>query len=128
MPLIDYRWVREQVSMEKVLELIGYEEVKGTHVQRYGPCPLKCSDRGRCCSFNLPRKIWRCHNCGSGGNHLDLFCRVYSLDVYTGALSLLALSQIEIPWKEFAEALSRSFPTVDYRDWVNKVKGGSPDA
>lgn len=107
---VDFKALRQQVPLVEVLEIIGYDFLLGTGNQRYGRCPLGCSPLARCCSFNLARNLWLCHECGSGGNQLDLFCRVYQLPLLEGARALQAIAQVDLPFREFCRALRNAFP------------------
>jgi len=98
MPLVDFRLVRELISMEEVLCLIEYPSWVGRWPQFKGRCPLRCSNRKHCCSINLEKRIWNCHRCKQGGNHLDLYARVKGLPIHAAAIELCNRTGRSVPW------------------------------
>ena len=106
-PGIDFAYLREQVTMEQVLEHLGaFAGMGGRGRQRRGPCPVHgtAGDGGRAFSVNLDKNIFQCFHAGCGlkGNVLDLWAAVHRLPIYEAALHLagtfhLALSREEEP-------------------------------
>ena len=78
---IDFRRLRGQVTMERVLDEIGYlTSMRGAGPQRRGPCPLHDAphERHRSFSVHLSKGVFRCFHpqCQAQGNVLDLWnCR-----------------------------------------------------
>ena len=101
-PGIDFRAVREQISMAEVLALIGFEPQTASASGLRGPCPIHRSQtpRSRSFSVHVGRKVYRCFRCGSAGNHLDLYAAVTQQGVYQAALDLCAKLHLPIPWLE----------------------------
>ena len=99
MPCLDYGRIREAISLQRVLELIGYRWLRKNGTQHCGRCPLQCGVRPRACSFYLKRNLWYCHKCSRGGNQLDLFAAVYRLSLYPAAVKLCAMAGIDPPLK-----------------------------
>ena len=98
MPLIDYREVRRNVPLRRVLEILGFtrlREVRGTF---RGYCPLGCAFRPNSATFDFGRNIWFCHRCKAGGNQLDLFMRVRELTLYEAAVCLCISAGQPVPW------------------------------
>jgi DNA primase len=100
MPGIDYSRVRGQVSLERVLQLIGFLPVKtdGQHVR--GPCPIHGSTNPNSRSFSadLRKNAWQCFQCGAKGNQLDLWAAVNHGNLYQAAISLCEQAHVQIPW------------------------------
>ncbi len=98
MPLINYAEVRQRISLERVLFLLGYNSLRKQGGHHYGRCPLGCSSDRRVCSFDLERGLWRCHKCQEGGNQLDLYAHRKSAYLYSAALLLCEAAGIPVPW------------------------------
>jgi len=90
MPGIDYRQLRQLVSMSEVLELIGFRATSRRGSQVRGVCPIPdCpSTSGRDFSVHLNRQVYRCFACQSHGNALDLWAAVRRLPLYSAAIAL----------------------------------------
>ena len=97
--LIDYRAVRRQIPMQRVLDLIGYRALYRRGHQLRGPCPLHVTDRShpRCFSVDLSSGLFRCFSCGAHGNQLDLWAQLHNLRVYAAAADLCAHAVVRIP-------------------------------
>lgn len=92
---IDFRRLRNQVTMERVLEELGYlASLHGSGPQRRGPCPLhgKPHERHRSFSVHLQKGLFRCFHpeCRAQGNVLDLWSRHTGLPLYEAAVDLAA--------------------------------------
>lgn len=87
---IDFRALREMVSIGQVLELVGWVPVARSGPQARGPCPIHKSSRERSRSFsaNLERDLFQCFGCDAKGNQLDLWMAVTGLNVYDAARDL----------------------------------------
>jgi DNA primase len=90
MPGIDYRELRQRVSMIEVLSLIGFEATWRRGSQLRGPCPIPgcCSSSRRAFSVHRTRQVYRCFACGSHGNPLDLWAAVHRLPLHRAAVHL----------------------------------------
>lgn len=101
MPGIDFAELRAQISMEDVLNLIGFiaRETSGDQVR--GSCPLHHSETRSTRSFsaNLSRGIFRCFKCNASGNQLDLYASVTGLRLFEAAVLLRELLDHENPRK-----------------------------
>ena len=92
-PRVDYAYLRQQISMEQVLEHLGLlSQLRGGGQQRRGPCPVH-SHAGavdRTFSVNLNKNMFRCFHaeCAVQGNALDLWGAVHRLPLYEAALHL----------------------------------------
>lgn len=89
-PQIDFARLREEVSIEQVLELLGWTPVTRSGPQLRGPCPVHRSenDRSRSFSAHLEKNAYRCFGCGAEGNQLDLAAAAFDLPLYTAAREL----------------------------------------
>jgi len=89
---IDYAYLRQQVTMERVLSHIGFlDRMRGKGPERRGPCPLHGSDsaKGRSFSVNLRKNVYKCfHPDGSQGNVLDFWQSLQNLPLYDAAKHL----------------------------------------
>jgi DNA primase len=87
---IDFKALREMVSIRQVLELVGWVPVARNGPQARGPCPIHKSSRERSRSFsvNLEKNLFQCFGCGEKGNQLDLWMAVTGLSVYDAARDL----------------------------------------
>ena len=93
-PCVDFAEVRKHVSMEQVLQRLGWLDRLRGGAQRRGPCPVHDRDggheRGRSFSVNLPRGVFRCFHpqCRAQGNALDLWAAVHALPIRDAARQL----------------------------------------
>jgi DNA primase len=97
--LIDYRALRAQVSMQRVLELIGYRATSRHGHQLRGACPLQTPEcpNPRCFSVALNKGVFRCFTCGAQGNQLDLWARLRRLPLHEAAIDLCRHAKVRIP-------------------------------
>jgi transposase len=98
---IDYAALRSQISMEQVLAQLGcLTRLKGSGVQRRGPCPIHAAAdaRQRSFSVNLQKKVFHCFHppCGAHGNVLDLWAAVHRLPLYEAARHLADTLQVPL--------------------------------
>ena len=92
-PKVDYAFLRQQVTMEQVLEHLGLmKELRGRGDQRRGPCPVHSQpgDAKRTFSVHLGKNACQCFHadCGIKGNVLDLWAAIHRLPLYDAALNL----------------------------------------
>lgn len=90
---VDFAFLREQVSMQQVLEHLGLlGSLRGRGLQRRGACPIhgKSSDPQRTFSVHLGKNIFQCFHadCGAQGNVLDFWAALQRLPLYEAALHL----------------------------------------
>jgi DNA primase len=100
MPGIDFNRVRAEVTMEQVLNLLGFQPSRRSGVQWYGDCPLHESTSGCCRSFSVNVAIDRyyCHHCRSHGNQLELWAAAMKLPLHQAAIDLCHRLGRDIPW------------------------------
>jgi len=98
MPSIDYRRLRETISMRQVLELLGFEPTWRRGHQLRGICPLPaCTSQNREFSVNVDRALFRCFDCGARGNQLDLWVQAHQLTLHQAAKHLCERTNTSIP-------------------------------
>jgi DNA primase len=99
-PGVDFERVRTEITMEQVLNLLGFQPADRTGVQWYGSCPLheSASKRRRSFSVNVAIGRYCCHRCHSHGNQLDLWAAATKLPLHQAALDLCRRLGREIPW------------------------------
>lgn len=100
MPGIDFQAVRSMVSMQQVLELLGFVPTTIRGQQAHGVCPVRgCRNRRRRpFSVNLEQHNYRCFQCGSQGNQLDLWAAATKQQLFQAAVDLCHQKNIEVPW------------------------------
>ncbi|WP_288027441.1 IS110 family transposase [Arthrobacter sp.] len=94
-PRLDYAFLRQQVTLEQVLRHLGlFEQLRGSGVQRRGPCPLHAHPTGRAPTFSvhLGKNVFQCFHadCAAHGNVLDFWAALHRLPLYEAALDLAA--------------------------------------
>ncbi len=88
---LDYRAIRQSISIVDVLELIEYRLRVIRADQGRGPCPFCAATTkqdSRCFSVNLRRNIFRCFSCQTSGNALDLWAKLARLPMHQATLEL----------------------------------------
>lgn len=93
-PHLDLRWLKQKVSIEQVLSHCGAIELltrKGNRL--VGPCPLHGGDNPRAFVVDLEKSCWYCFTrCATGGDIVELVCRLGSFDVREAATYLASLA------------------------------------
>jgi len=99
MPGVDFRAVRQAVSMQEVLDLIGFVAQVRTADTLRGACPVhrSRSPRSRSFAVHLRRNMYHCFRCGAAGNQLDLYAAVTRQGVYDAAVDLCAKLHRDVP-------------------------------
>jgi len=100
MPGIDFHRLRREITMEQVLDLLGFQPSHRTHHQWYGSCPLHDATAGRRRSFSVNVAIGRyyCHQCHSQGNQLELWAAAAKLPLHPATIGLCRALGLEVPW------------------------------
>jgi DNA primase len=75
MSFINYSYVRSQVSISQVLDLLDFHAAQSHGDQRRGPCPIhkSHSPKSTSLSVSLRKNAYQCFVCKSAGNQLDLW-------------------------------------------------------
>jgi DNA primase len=100
MPGVDFGQLRDEITMNQVLDLLAFVPTGRSGSQWYGSCPLHKSStkRSRCFSVNLTLGRYFCHRCQSHGNHLDLWAAATNLPLHRAAIDLCQRLGRDIPW------------------------------
>ena len=99
MPGINFDRLRADITMQQVLQLLGFESTRGRGDQWYGRCPLRdCPPCRRPC-FSVNVAIGR-HYCHRHGHQLELWAAASGLSLHPAALDLCAALGREVPWTE----------------------------
>jgi len=96
---VDFAFVRQQVTMEQVLDHLGLVDcLRGRGSQRRGTCPIHCQAGKTKPTFsvNLSKKAFQCFHaqCAAKGNVLDLWALMHRLPLYEAALHLCTTFQL----------------------------------
>ena len=102
MPGIDFDRVRTEITMEQVLDLLGFHPSRRSGAQWYGVCPLheSVSESGhrRSFSVNVAMGRYYCHGCRSHGNPLELWAAATKQPLHRAAMDLCRRLGRDIPW------------------------------
>jgi len=102
MPGIDFHMLRQEITMQQVLDLIGFQPTGRHGSQLRGPCPVHGSSslRSRSLSVNLAVGRYHCHKCGSQGNPLELWAAIKHTSLYNASIDLCRALGRDVPWVE----------------------------
>ena len=97
MPGIDYAALRTCVTMEDVLQLVGFHarQRKGSRLR--GRCPFGCSDSPRDFVANMAIHRYRCFGCGRCGDQFKLWASIQGQPLHPAVLDLCQRLGIDPP-------------------------------
>lgn len=97
MPSLDFRAVRQAVSISQVLNIVGFVAAEQSGDQVRGACPVhgSTSPDSRSFSAYLRTNTFQCFKCGAKGNQLDLYVGVTRLPIHEAALQLCEQAGID---------------------------------
>ena len=100
MPGVDFNELRNQITMEQVLNQLGFEPASRSGDQLRGPCPVHGSSSAASRSFSVNLRTGRyfCHKCQSQGNQLELWASARRFSIYEAAVDLCRALGHEVPW------------------------------
>ena len=100
MPGVDFDRIRREITMEQVLNLLGFAPSSRSGVQWSGSCPLHESRSGNRRSFSANVALGRyfCHGCRSHGNALELWAAATKRPLYEAAIDLCHRLGHDVPW------------------------------
>ena len=100
MPGVDFDRIRREITMEPVLNLLGFAPTRRSGVQWSGSCPLHESRSGRRRSFsvNVARGRDDCHGCRSHGNQLERWAAATKQPLHRAAIDLCHRLGCDVPW------------------------------
>ncbi|MFH1108042.1 MAG: CHC2 zinc finger domain-containing protein [Planctomycetota bacterium] len=90
MPGVDFNVLRTEITMEQVLNQLGFQPTSRSGNQLHGPCPVhgSTSSGSRTLSVNIDSGRYDCHKCQRHGNQLELWAAANKLPVYEAAIDL----------------------------------------
>lgn len=99
MPGIDFKAIRNTISIADVLDKIGWRGRTCYSGETRGPCPIhgQRSARSRSFAVDLKRSVWFCHGCKRGGDVIDLWAALHGLATYEAALQLCESFMVHVP-------------------------------
>ncbi len=99
MPGVDFNLLRTEITMEEVLNELGFQPTSRSGSQLHGPCPVhgSTSNSSRSFSVNVADGRYYCHKCHSKGNQLELWAAVHKLSFYDSAVDLCRVLGREVP-------------------------------
>ncbi len=97
---VDFDRVRTEITMEQVLDLLGFRPSNRSGMQWYGSCPLHEPRAGHRRSFSVNLAIGRycCHRCHSHGNQLELWAAATKQPLHQAAIDLCHRLGRDVPW------------------------------
>jgi len=100
MPGIDLRQVRREITIQQVLDLLGFVPTARSGLRLRGPCLIHDDSRpqSRVFSVHLGFHRYRCFRCHSAGTQLDLWAAAHGLSIYAAARNLCDRLGIPIPY------------------------------
>jgi DNA primase len=100
MPGIDFDVLRREITMQQVLDEVGFKAHRRDGDQLHGPCPVHSSTSENSCVFsvNLSKSRYYCHKCKSHGNQLELYAAVHGTTVYQAAVEMCHALGRKVPW------------------------------
>lgn len=100
MPGVNFEQLRNEITMDQVLDLIGFELTSRRGDQLHGACPVHGSQTARSGSFSvsLSQSRYYCHKCHSKGHQIELWAAVTKLSLHTAAIDLCRCIGRDVPW------------------------------
>ena len=100
MPGVDFNVLRSEITMQQVLDQLGFQPSARRGDQLHGPCPVhgSTSPSSRSFSVNLSAARYYCHKCQSHGNLLELWAAVHGLTIHQAAIDLCRALDRDVPW------------------------------
>lgn len=103
MPGVDFNLLRREITMQQVLDQLGFEPTDRSSDQLYGLCPVHdatSTDKpnSRVFSVNIQTGRYYCHKCKSHGNQLELYAAVQGTTLYEATIALCRALGRDVPW------------------------------
>ena len=100
MPGIDFNRLRHEITMEQVLDVLGFECIRRRGDQWYGYCPLhEFETKHRTAvSVNVAMNCYYCHKCGSRGDQFKLWVEATKNPLHPAMIDLCRQLSQEVPW------------------------------
>lgn len=116
-PFVDFRAIRERITMEQILEHYGVlHTLKRNGNRLSGPCPIHNGTNPTQFRVETDRNIWNCFSeCKHGGNTLDFIAKKENCSVHEAALKAcewftISLSEVKADTASGHEADERDAP------------------
>jgi DNA primase len=97
MPGIDFAAARTRISMDEVLDLLGFRPVRCTGSRVRGRCPFDCGGSPRDFVANLAVRRYRCFSCQRSGNQLELWAALHGKPFHEAVCDLCQRLSIDPP-------------------------------
>jgi hypothetical protein len=98
-PFVDFGHLKKQLSLQRLLDHLGLSaRLRGSGLQRRGPCPLHRGDaRGRTFSVHPGEHVFQCFepSWGRKGDGIDLWASVHGMSLRAAALDLVQTFNLE---------------------------------
>lgn len=96
---VDFNVLRNEITMQDVLDQLRFRPTTRSGDQLHGPCPVHGSKSpgSRTFSVNLEKARYYCHKCHSHGNQLELWAAVNKQSIYEAAISLCSALNRDVP-------------------------------
>lgn len=96
---LNFGLLRQQVSITRVLESIGWRAQSVHGPQWRGACPLHEAKgtTSRCFAVHAENNVYCCHRCGSEGNALDLWTALCGKPLLEAAWELVETQRLNPP-------------------------------
>jgi DNA primase len=85
---VDFRLIKESVSMQMVLEHYGINGLRKSGSELRGSCPIHKGEGSRTFQVNISKNVFQCFSCKAHGNVLDLVAALEDCTVREAALKL----------------------------------------
>lgn len=99
MPSVDFARVKELISLEEYLSVLGWKACRNEPTACRGPCVVHGSTnpKSRCLAVNFSRRCWFCQKCKIGGDVIDLYAAINNVEVHQAAIQLCQLFRVAVP-------------------------------
>jgi hypothetical protein len=100
LPGIDFELLRPEVTIEELLNLLGFEPTRRFGRQWYGRCPLhqSASERRGSFSANVLLGRYYYHRCRSHGNARELWAEATGQPLHAAMIDRCDRLGREVPW------------------------------
>ena len=100
MPGVDFNRLRHEITMEQVLDLLGFECTRRRGDQWYGYCPVHQSEPKHRMAFsvNVTMGCYYCHKCGSRGDQFKLWAEATQTSIRQATINLCRRLRQDVPW------------------------------
>lgn len=100
MPGIDFNRLRHEISMQQVLDLLGFQCTRRRGDQWHGLCPIHESEPKHRTAFsvNVAMGCYYCHKCGSRGDQFTLWAESTQTPIRHATVDLCHRLRHDVPW------------------------------